>query len=86
MSAPPAELPLQLRVFLTVWPDLSPTQYRPLKQIHLAHRLGVNQQGVSYALRCLVRAELLELGPKDGPANTYRLNLEHPLLARLYRR
>jgi hypothetical protein len=73
-----------LRVFFYIVGDLSGREYRAVKQVPIARALRLSQQQVSKALTVLVDIHYLQIGPRDGPANTYRLNLTTSAVHDLY--
>ena len=66
-----------LRVLLFVWAELDLSEFQPIKQEWLAKSLRMQQAYVSRILRMFVAEGVLETGPMDGPAKTYR---NHPEL------
>lgn len=65
--------PHTLRVYFILVGELDFRVYRHVKQHVLALTLDTDQSTVSRALQTLVEATLVELGPRDGAGNTYRL-------------
>lgn len=63
-----------LRVYLTLLFDLSPTEYRPVKQLALASQLHVSLRTIEDAMAQLIRRAYLEAGTRvPGSPQSYRL-------------
>ena len=61
------------RLLEVIAPELSDREYRPLKQVYLAHVLGTVQQQISRSLNILVARGIIERGENAGPSGTYRI-------------
>ena len=72
-----------LRVLLFIWSELDLTEFQPIKQEWLAKSLRMQQAYVSRILRMFVAEGVLEPGPMDGAAKTYRNHAELRAVARL---
>lgn len=72
-----------LRILQVAVVELSPNEWRPLKQAWVADQLGMTQPDVAKYLKVLVADGVLLAGPKDGLSNTYRLNRNNGLLRRM---
>ena len=67
-----------LVLFLQTLDEVSLSEPRPINQTRWADELGITQSELGKALEAMVNVGLYVPGPKEGTANTYRVNPAFP--------
>jgi hypothetical protein len=65
---------------------LSLSEHRTINQQWWADEIGISQSQIGEVLKAMVNEHILERGPKEGTAHTYRVNPAYPGIQGVYNR